>query len=54
MWVSPAVPFLAWNGTELFCAGGHTLLEVPDLPTSWFYSPCWVYLDSSWDFLFLA
>jgi hypothetical protein len=44
--------FLAWNGTELFCAGGHTLLEVPDLPTSWFYSPRWVYLDSSWEFLF--
>lgn len=44
--------FLAWNGTELFCAGGHTLLEVPDLPTSWFYSPRWVYLDSSWNFLF--
>ncbi len=44
--------FLAWNGTELFCAGGHTLLEVPDLPTSWFYYPRWVYLDASWDFLF--
>lgn len=44
--------FLAWNGTELFCAGGHTLLEVPDLPTSWFYAPRWVYLDSSWNFLF--
>jgi len=44
--------FLTWNGTELFCAGGHTLLEIPDLPTSWFYSPRWVYLDSSWNFLF--
>jgi hypothetical protein len=46
--------FLTWNGTELFCAGGHTLLEVPDMPTSWFYSPRWVYLDPSWNFLFPA
>lgn len=44
--------FLGWNGTEMYCAGGHTLLHVPALPTSWFQSPRWVYLDPSWGFLF--
>lgn len=44
--------FLAWNGTEMICTGGHTLLYVPSLPTSWFNAPRWVYLDSSWSFLF--
>jgi hypothetical protein len=44
--------FLAWNGTELMCTGGHTMLYVPGLPTSWFGTPRWVYLDSSWKFLF--
>lgn len=46
--------FLAWNGTELMCEGGHTLLYIPAAPTSWFYAPRWVYLDSSWRFLFDA
>jgi hypothetical protein len=44
--------FLAWNGTELMCMGGHTLLHVPGLPTSWFSTQRWLYLDSSWSFLF--
>ncbi len=44
--------FLSWNGTELICMGGHTLLHVPGLPTSWFSAQRWLYLDSSWDFLF--
>jgi hypothetical protein len=44
--------FLAWNGTELMCLGGHTLLLVPGLPTSWFSTPRWLYLDTTWDFLF--
>ena len=44
--------FLAWNGTELMCAGGHTLLHVPALPTSWFSTQRWLYLDPSWEFLF--
>jgi hypothetical protein len=44
--------FLAWNGTELMCTGGHTLLHVPGLPTSWFGAPRWLYLDASWEFLF--
>ena len=44
--------FLAWNGTEFMCLAGHTLLHVPALPTSWFYAPRWVHLDSSWKFLF--
>jgi hypothetical protein len=46
--------FLAWNGTELMCAGGHTLLHVPALPTSWFDTQRWLYLDTSWKFLFLG
>ncbi|HUN87015.1 MAG TPA: hypothetical protein VMU48_21730 [Terracidiphilus sp.] len=46
--------FLAWNGTELICTGGHTLLHVPALPTSWFSTPRWMYLDTSWEFLFVG
>lgn len=44
--------FLAWNGTEMICTGGHTLLHVPSLPTSWYGSQRWLYLDNSWEFLF--
>ena len=44
--------FLAWNGTELICTSGHTLLHVPALPTSWFSTQRWMYLDTSWKFLF--
>jgi hypothetical protein len=46
--------FLAWNGTELMCSGGHTLLHVPALPTSWFSTQRWLYLDPSWEFLFTS
>jgi hypothetical protein len=46
--------FLDWNGTEMMCMGGHTLLHVPGLPTSWFATQRWLYLDNSWDFLFAA
>jgi len=45
--------FLDWNGTEMMCAGGHTLLHVPSLPTSWFGAQRWLYLDTSWGFLFV-
>jgi hypothetical protein len=44
--------FLGWNGTEMICMGGHALLHVPSLPTSWFGGQRWLYLDSSWEFLF--
>ena len=44
--------FLAWNGIELMCMGGHTLLHVPALPTSWFGGQRWMLLDASWEFLF--
>jgi hypothetical protein len=44
--------FLGWNGTEMVCMGGHVLLHVPNLPTSWFSRQRWTYLDKSWDFLF--
>lgn len=44
--------FLAWNGTELVCLSGHGLLHVPDIPTSWFSSQRWLYLDPSWNGLF--
>jgi hypothetical protein len=44
--------FLAWNGTELICAGGHGLLHIPELPTSWFSTQRWLDLDASWDTLF--
>jgi hypothetical protein len=45
--------FLAWNGTEMMCMSGHTLLHVPGLPTSWFSTQRWLYLDASWEFLFV-
>jgi hypothetical protein len=44
--------FLAWNGTELICADGHGLLHIPELPTSWFDTQRWLYLDASWGSLF--
>ena len=44
--------FLAWSGTELMCTGGHTLLHIPTLPTSWFSTQRWMFLDPSWKFLF--
>ena len=44
--------FLAWNGTEMICTGGHTLLHVPALPTSWFGTQRWMYLDPSWKVIF--
>ncbi len=44
--------FLAWSGTEMMCTGGHTLLHVPELPTSWFSNQRWLFLDPSWKFLF--
>lgn len=46
--------FLSWNGTEMICMGGHALLHVPSLPTSWFSRQRWMYLDTSWGFLFDA
>jgi hypothetical protein len=44
--------FLAWNGTELICSGGHGLLHIPEIPTSWFSTQRWLYLDPSWSGLF--
>jgi hypothetical protein len=44
--------FLAWNGTELICAGGHGLLHIPEIPTSWFSTQRWLDLDASWGSLF--
>jgi hypothetical protein len=44
--------FLAWNGTELMCSGGHGLLHIPEIPTSWFSTQRWLYLDPSWSSLF--
>jgi hypothetical protein len=48
----PSRNFLAWNGTELICAGGHGFLHVPELPTSWCSTQRWLYLDPSWRTLF--
>ena len=45
--------FLAWNGTELICSVGHGLLHIPELPTSWFATQRWLYLDPSWNGLFV-
>ena len=48
----PSRNFLAWNGTELICVVGHGFLHVPELPTSWFATQRWLYLDASWHSLF--
>jgi hypothetical protein len=48
----PSRNFLAWNGTELICVVGHGFLHVPELPTSWFATQRWLYLDASWRSLF--
>ena len=45
--------FLAWNGTELICAGGHGLLHIPEIQTrAGSSTQRWLYLDPSWDVLF--
>ena len=49
----PSRTFLDWNGTELVCERGHTLLHIPEIPTSWFRARRWVCLDGSWQFLFV-
>jgi hypothetical protein len=48
----PSRNFLGWHGTELICIGGHGLLHIPAMPTSWFRTQRWLYLDPSWDVLF--
>ena len=48
----PSRNFLAWNGTELICVGGHGLLHVPEIPTSWCGTQRWLHLDPSWSSLF--
>ncbi|CAN5661641.1 hypothetical protein BH10ACI4_BH10ACI4_26390 [soil metagenome] len=48
----PSRNFLGWNGTELICIGGHGLLHVPEIQTSWFSTQRWLYLDPSWEVLF--
>lgn len=48
----PSRIFLDWNGTELVCERGHTLLHIPEFPTSWFGAQRWVCLDGTWEFLF--
>jgi hypothetical protein len=48
----PSHNFLAWNGTELICTGGHGLLHVPEIATSWYSTQRWLYLDPSWQILF--
>jgi len=48
----PSRNFLAWNGTELICVVGHGFLHVPELPSSWFSTQRWLYLDASWRSIF--
>jgi hypothetical protein len=49
----PSRNFLAFNGTELICAGGHGFLHVPEMATSWYSTQRWLHLDPSWSGLFL-
>ena len=50
----PSQTFLDWYGTELICGRGHGLLHVPEILTSCYSSPRWLYLDRSWSSLFSA
>lgn len=43
--------FLGWNGTEMICTGGHTLLHIPSLPMSWFSTPRWLFREPVWKLL---
>ncbi len=38
--------FLAWYGTELLCTRGHGWLHVPEIPTSSYAEPRWLYLEA--------
>ena len=49
----PSHTFLAWYGTELICAKGHGVLQVPEIATSCYGTQRWLYFDSSWDRLSL-
>ena len=48
----PSQTFLEWYGIELMCAKGHGLLYVPEIPTSWYSTQRWLYLDPSWSSFF--
>lgn len=37
--------FLAWYGTELICAKGHGVLQVPEIATSSYRSQRWIYVE---------
>ena len=50
----PSQTFLEWYGTEFICAQGYGLLHVPEILTSCYSSPRWLYLDRSWSSLFSA
>jgi len=39
--------FLDWYGTELICAKGHGVLQVPEIPTSCYRSQRWLSFDVS-------
>jgi hypothetical protein len=43
---------LDWHGTELMCERGHGMLYVPEVTGS-YSAPRWLYLDPSWQSLFL-
>jgi hypothetical protein len=44
--------FLGWYGTELMCAKGHGMLQLPELPCSSYSESRWIQLDPSWSGLF--
>jgi hypothetical protein len=43
---------LGSGATEFVCAGGHSIMHVSDLPTSWIEAESWTHLDESWRPLF--
>ena len=48
----PSYNLLRWSGTELACADGHGMLQVPEMQGSWCWYDLWVELDPEWQSLF--
>jgi hypothetical protein len=44
----PSYNLLNWSGTELVCADGHGLLQIPEMEGSWCWYDLWVEVGQDW------
>jgi hypothetical protein len=44
----PSYNLLNWSGTELVCAEGHGMLQVPEMQGSWCWYDLWVEVGQDW------